>query len=163
MEYRKLGNLDVSVIGLGTLRTFDVADEAGIGVRQQIIDNCLDQGINFIDSAWMYGEAESVIGRTTAGKRDKFYLAIKRRQRGHGHRVTAVGSGVSPGALPILSAGQVSESALDRFLGLFVNKVRPQRQLLARRRVGETRERQTDHGKSAIRMHDSLVSSRNLL
>ena len=26
MEYRKLGNLDVSAIGLGTLRTFDVTE-----------------------------------------------------------------------------------------------------------------------------------------
>ena len=42
MEYRKLGNLDVSVIGLGTLRTFDVADYAEIAVRRQIVDNCLD-------------------------------------------------------------------------------------------------------------------------
>ena len=32
MEYRKLGNLDVSVIGLGTLRTFDVtADDEVAG------------------------------------------------------------------------------------------------------------------------------------
>lgn len=82
MEYRKLGNLNVSVIGLGTLRTFDVGDESEIAVRQQIIDNCIGQGINFIDSAWMYGNAESVIGITTAGKRDRFYLATKVRCEG---------------------------------------------------------------------------------
>ena len=41
MEYRKLGKMDVSGIGLGTLRTFDVTDEADLAQRRQIIDNLL--------------------------------------------------------------------------------------------------------------------------
>ena len=82
MEYRKLGNLDVSVIGLGTLRTFDVDADEDIAVRQQIVDNCLEQDINLIDSAWMYGNAEKVLGITTQGKRDKFYMATKVRCEG---------------------------------------------------------------------------------
>ena len=39
MEIRKLGKLDVSAIGLGTLRTFDVESGPEIAVRQQIVDN----------------------------------------------------------------------------------------------------------------------------
>ncbi|MBO19021.1 MAG: aldo/keto reductase [Chloroflexi bacterium] len=82
MEYRKLGNLDVSVIGLGTLRAFDVTDEADLAQRGQIIDNLLANDINFIDSAAMYGAAEAAVGATIKGKRDKFYLATKVRIEG---------------------------------------------------------------------------------
>jgi aryl-alcohol dehydrogenase-like predicted oxidoreductase len=77
LEYRKLGNLDVSVIGLGTLRTFDVTDEADLAQRSQIIDNLLSNDINFIDSAAMYGASEKTVGVTIEGKRDQFYLATK--------------------------------------------------------------------------------------
>ena len=65
MEYRKLGNLDVSVIGLGTLWAFDVTEDADLAPRNQIIDNLLAEDINFIDSAAMYGAAEKAVGITT--------------------------------------------------------------------------------------------------
>ena len=82
MEYRKLGNLDVSVIGLGTLRTFDVSDDEGIAVRKQIVMNCLDSDMNLIDTAAWYGNAEQVLGEITKGLRDRFYLATKVRIEG---------------------------------------------------------------------------------
>ena len=82
MEYRKLGNLDVSAIGLGTLRTFDVTDDADIAVRSQIVDNCLENDINLIDTAAWYGNAEQVLGEITEGRRDQFYLATKVRTEG---------------------------------------------------------------------------------
>ena len=82
MEYRKLGNLDVSVIGLGTLRTFDVTDDDEIAVRRQIVDNCLDSDLNLIDTASWYGNAEQVLGEITADRREKFYLATKVRIEG---------------------------------------------------------------------------------
>ncbi len=74
MEYLTLSNLEVSVIGLGTLRAFDVTEEADLAPRRQIIDNLLAEDINFIDSAAAYGAAE--------GRRDKFYLATKVRIEG---------------------------------------------------------------------------------
>ena len=82
MEFRKLGNLDVSAIGLGTLRTFDVTGEADIAVRKEIVNNCVLNQINFIDSSPFYGNAEKVVGITTSGKRGKFYLATKVRCEG---------------------------------------------------------------------------------
>ena len=82
MRLRKLGNLNVSAIGLGTLRTFDVTAAADIAVRQDIINNCLTNQINLIDSSPFYGNAEKVVGITTRGKRDKFYLATKVRCEG---------------------------------------------------------------------------------
>ena len=82
MEYRELGNLGVSVIGLGTLRAFDVTEESDLAFRWQIIENCISANINFIDSAAMYGAAEKAVGITTEGKRDRFYLATKVRIEG---------------------------------------------------------------------------------
>jgi aryl-alcohol dehydrogenase-like predicted oxidoreductase len=82
LEFRKLGGLDVSVIGLGTLRSFDVTEESDLEPRRQIIDNLLSNDINFIDSAAMYGAAEKAVGITTEGRRDKFYLATKVRIEG---------------------------------------------------------------------------------
>ena len=82
MEYRKLGDLDVSVIGLGTLRTFDVTDEDDVAVRRQIVDNCLDNDMNLIDTAAWYGNAEQVLGEIAWDIRDEFYLATKVRTEG---------------------------------------------------------------------------------
>ena len=82
MEYLTLSNLEVSVIGLGTLRAFDVTEEADLAPRRQIIDNLLAEDINFIDSAAAYGAAEKAVGITTEGRRDKFYLATKVRIEG---------------------------------------------------------------------------------
>ena len=82
MEHRRLGNLDVSVIGLGTLRTFDVTDDEEIAVRRQIVDSCLDSDVNLIDTAAWYGQAEQVLGEITEGLRDQFYIATKVRTEG---------------------------------------------------------------------------------
>ena len=82
MEYRKLGDLDVSAIGLGTLRTFDVTGGDDIAVRRQIVDNCLDSDINLIDTAAWYGHAEAVVGDITEERRDRFYIATKVRTEG---------------------------------------------------------------------------------
>ena len=82
MEYRKLGNLDVSAIGLGTLRTFDVNAKDEVAVRRQIVDNCLDSDVNLIDTAAWYGQAEAVVGEITENRRDQFYIATKVRTEG---------------------------------------------------------------------------------
>ena len=82
MEFRMLGDLAVSAIGMGTYRTFDVTSEADIAVRHEIVKNCELNQINIIDSSPFYGNAEQVVGITTAGRRDKFYLATKVRCEG---------------------------------------------------------------------------------
>jgi len=48
MEYRKLGRtgLDVSVIGMGSWVSFDY--QLGISQAKEIIQACLDGGINFV-------------------------------------------------------------------------------------------------------------------
>jgi aryl-alcohol dehydrogenase-like predicted oxidoreductase len=80
MKYRKLGasDLKVSEISLGSWLTY------GVGVErtnaQRCVDRAFDLGINFIDTANVYGRgaAESFLGEVLAKrKRDSYVLATK--------------------------------------------------------------------------------------
>jgi len=80
MKYRKLGDsdLEVSEISLGSWLTY------GVGVEADKARACLDesfaQGINFIDTANVYGRgaAESFLGDALKGRaRDSYVLATK--------------------------------------------------------------------------------------
>ncbi|MFZ0761828.1 MAG: aldo/keto reductase, partial [Candidatus Sulfotelmatobacter sp.] len=50
-------------------------------IATSMIDQCLDQGINFVDTANVYqtGLAETMLGQAMRGKRDKFIVATKVR------------------------------------------------------------------------------------
>lgn len=78
MEYRQLGNsgVRVSVIGLGTNQFGGVVDQEGVN---NIIDNALELGINFIDTADVYTQSrsEETLGVALKGKWDKVVLATK--------------------------------------------------------------------------------------
>ena len=81
MEYRHLGRtgLRVSPLCLGTMNFGPETDEA---TGHQIMDAALDAGINFFDTANVYGgrETEQIIGRWFAqggGRREKVVLATK--------------------------------------------------------------------------------------
>lgn len=93
MEYRKLGQsgLKVSPLCLGAM-TFGEPDETsfmhGVSspeeVAYAILDRALEAGINFVDTANVYGQdglSEKVLGRWLArsGKRDELVLATKFR------------------------------------------------------------------------------------
>ncbi len=80
MQYRKLGasDLEVSVISLGSWLTY------GVGVETDKARACVDRsfelGINFIDTANVYGRgaAESFLGEALADRpRDSYVLATK--------------------------------------------------------------------------------------
>jgi aryl-alcohol dehydrogenase-like predicted oxidoreductase len=81
MEQRELGRtgIKVSAMGLGLMSMSGVYgnanDEESIGV----IHYALDRGINFLDSADMYGwgHNETLLGRALKGRRDKVVLATK--------------------------------------------------------------------------------------
>jgi aryl-alcohol dehydrogenase-like predicted oxidoreductase len=91
MRYRKLGNSDlrVSEISLGSWLTY------GVGVERTraaaCVDRAFEQGINFFDTANVYGRgaAESFLGEVL-GRRDrssyilatKLYFPMSRRDRG---------------------------------------------------------------------------------
>ena len=80
MKYRKLGNsdLEVSEIALGSWLTYGVGIEADR--TRACLDRAFDLGINFIDTANVYGrgKAETVLGQMLAGRtRDSYILATK--------------------------------------------------------------------------------------
>lgn len=89
MQTRKIGSLDVSVVGLGCNnfgRRLDAAQTASV------IDAALDAGINFLDTADIYGGnglSEVYMGQALAGRRDKVILATKyskqMQDQGQGH------------------------------------------------------------------------------
>ena len=75
MQYRTLGNTDlsVSVIGLGTNNFGNPSRISDRADSKRVIDKCLDVGINFIDTANMYGngESEAHIGEALKGRRNE--------------------------------------------------------------------------------------------
>jgi 1-deoxyxylulose-5-phosphate synthase len=80
MQYRKLGDseLRVSEIGFGSWLTF--TDPKRREVAIECVHRALDRGINFLDTANVYGRgaAESVLGEALSGiARDRYVLATK--------------------------------------------------------------------------------------
>jgi 1-deoxyxylulose-5-phosphate synthase len=82
MEYRKLKHTDLTVsrLSFGTMTFGSQTDEA---TARRMIDRCLDAGLNFFDTANVYnkGRAETTLGATLAGRRDKVILATKVRSK----------------------------------------------------------------------------------
>jgi aryl-alcohol dehydrogenase-like predicted oxidoreductase len=81
MQYRKLGSsdLNVSVIGLGTNNFGNPQRITDMAASAAVINKCLDLGINFIDTADMYGggQSEVHIGEALKTRRDEAILATK--------------------------------------------------------------------------------------
>src|SRR5436305_8690659 len=76
METRKIGSLNVSIVGLGC-NNFGWRLDYDRTVA--VVDAALEAGINFLDTADIYGgtESEEFLGRALAGRRDKVVLATK--------------------------------------------------------------------------------------
>src|SRR5580700_2535155 len=82
MEYRTLPHTDLTVsrVSFGTMPFGSQADQA---TSTRMVDQCLDAGVNFFDTANMYnlGRAESVLGRALGTRRSQVLLASKVRYR----------------------------------------------------------------------------------
>jgi aryl-alcohol dehydrogenase-like predicted oxidoreductase len=76
MQQRELGRsgLKVSAIGLGCNNFGWLIDEVA---SREVIDRALGLGINFFDTADVYGDSELVLGRAFAGRRDRVIIASK--------------------------------------------------------------------------------------
>lgn len=78
MKYRKLGRsgLDVSVVCLGTMMFGGATDEA---TSARIIGSAHAAGVNFIDTADVYGDgaSEEIVGRAIKAARHDWILATK--------------------------------------------------------------------------------------
>jgi aryl-alcohol dehydrogenase-like predicted oxidoreductase len=83
MRQRKLGDLEVSALGLGCMGMsafYGATDE-----REAIatIHRALELGINFLDTAQLYGPMtnEELVGRAIEGHRDEYVIATKFARR----------------------------------------------------------------------------------
>src|SRR5262249_6582347 len=76
MEYRKLGSLNVSLVGIGCNNfgwRIDAKSTAAV------VDAALEAGINFFDTADVYGggQSEEFLGTALKGRREKAIIATK--------------------------------------------------------------------------------------
>ena len=77
MRTRKLGPFEVTVVGLGTN---NFGGRIGEDETRAVIDAALAVGVNFFDTADIYGNkggSEELIGRVLRGRRDQVVLATK--------------------------------------------------------------------------------------
>ena len=90
METRRIGNLEVSVIGLGCNNFGWKIDE---NATRDVIDAAISVGINFLDTADTYGKttSEEFIGRALEGRRESVIIATK-----FGKPVDAMRTGAKP-------------------------------------------------------------------
>ncbi len=80
MKTRKLGSdLEVSAVGLGCMGMSFAYGEADEKESLATIDRALELGVNFLDTADMYGPYtnEELVGKALKGRREKFVLATK--------------------------------------------------------------------------------------
>ena len=79
MEYRTLGRtgLRVGELGMGTWQTFDVSGKSADAHCGHIAGEALGRGVNFYDTAPMYGEAERVLGLALEKRRGEALIATK--------------------------------------------------------------------------------------
>jgi len=76
MDTRKIGSLDVTVCGLGT-------NNFGMRINEQetaaVVDAALESGINFFDTADLYGgtKSEQFLGKALGARRDEVVIATK--------------------------------------------------------------------------------------
>ncbi len=76
MESRRIGALDVPVVGMGTSGTFEV-EVNELTSRAAIVDAALDAGATLFDTSPMYRQAEHVLSEALASRRPEAVIATK--------------------------------------------------------------------------------------
>ena len=81
MQHRRLENAGpmVSAIGLGAMSFAGVYGDAEDAESEATVARALELGVNFIDTANIYGagHSEEVVGRAIGGRRAEVVLATK--------------------------------------------------------------------------------------
>lgn len=76
MDTRRIGSLEVSVVGLGCN---NFGGRLDLAATKAVVNAALDAGITFLDTADVYGgtKSEEFLGRILAGRRDRVTIATK--------------------------------------------------------------------------------------
>ena len=76
MDTRRIGKLDVSVVGLGCNNFGGRIDDAA---TQRVVDAAIDAGVTLFDTADVYGgtRSEEFLGRSVGARRDQMQIATK--------------------------------------------------------------------------------------
>lgn len=90
METRKIGSLDVTIVGVGCNNFGRRLDPAG---TELVVNAAIDAGINFFDTADIYGDGQSeeLLGRVLGARRSQVLIATK-----FGHNMPEQGKGAKP-------------------------------------------------------------------
>ncbi len=83
MKQRRLRDLDVSAIGLGCMGMSAYYGSADEDEAAKTIQRALELGINFLDTAQLYGPLtnEMLVGRAIKGHREEYVIATKFNRR----------------------------------------------------------------------------------
>jgi aryl-alcohol dehydrogenase-like predicted oxidoreductase len=83
MERRRLGSLEVSALGLGCMGMSAFYGSADEAEAVATIRRALELGIDFLDTAQLYGPMtnEELVGRAIKGRRDDYVIATKFSRR----------------------------------------------------------------------------------
>jgi aryl-alcohol dehydrogenase-like predicted oxidoreductase len=83
MNTRKLGSLEVSALGLGCMGMSAFYGSTDDDESIETIHRALELGINFLDTAQLYGPMtnEELVGRAIKGHRDEYVIATKFARR----------------------------------------------------------------------------------
>jgi len=108
VEKRRIGALQVSVVGLGCN---NFGGRLDLARTRDVVDAALDAGIDLLDTADIYGEtrSESFLGQVLAGRRDRVVLATK-----FGMRIDDARQGAKPAYVARACEDSLRRLATDR-------------------------------------------------
>src|SRR6266850_7049323 len=109
METRPIGSLSVSVVGIGCNNFGGRIDAAAM---QAVVDAALEEGINFFDTADIYGgtKSEVLLGQALGARRDEVIVATKFGM-GDG---TTLPAGASAASVVAAAEGSLQRLGTDR-------------------------------------------------
>jgi aryl-alcohol dehydrogenase-like predicted oxidoreductase len=108
MKTRRIGSLDVTPVGLGCNNFgWFLEDEAASGA---VIDAAFDAGINFFDTADVYGDGKSeiLLGKALRGRRNRAVIATK-----FGYTMGSFAGGAKPEYISTAVEGSLKRLGVD--------------------------------------------------